>query len=110
MIRGGVIVLEVADVSRAVRFYIETLGMKLVEEKPPLAGREESGPAESVIDAGEGFLLALRAGPARLKQGIELRTKVPLAEAISIFEMRGVVFTGSRFEDPDGNAFTLAEA
>lgn len=97
MIRGGAVVVEVAHVAQAVRFYIETLGMKLVEERP----------SESIIDAGEGFLLALRAGPGRIKGGIELRTKVPLAEAISIFEMRGVVFTGARFEDPDGNTFTL---
>lgn len=97
MIRGGAVVVEVVDVAQAVRFYIETLGMKLVEERT----------GESIIDAGEGFLLALRAGPDRTKRGVELRTKVPLAEAISIFEMRGVVFTGARFEDPDGNAFTL---
>lgn len=99
MIRGGAVVLEVADVAQAVRFYIETLGMKLVEERT----------GESIIDAGEGFLLALRQGDARHTRGIELRAKVPLAEAISIFEMRGVVFTGARFADPDGNAFTLVE-
>lgn len=98
MIRGGAVVVHVADVASAVRFYIETLGMKLVEERPD----------ESVIDAGEGFLLALRAGAERLPGGsIELRTKIPLAQAIAIYENRGVVFTDGRFADPDGNAFTL---
>ena len=67
MIRGGAVVVHVADVAVAVRFYIETLGMKLVEERP----------VESVIDAGEGFLLALRAGAARLR-----------APATSSFERR----------------------
>ena len=31
MIRGGLVTLFVRDVGRAVRFYVETLGMKLVE-------------------------------------------------------------------------------
>lgn len=98
MIRGGAVVVPVASVASAVRFYIETLGMKLVEERS----------AESVIDAGEGFLLALRPGTARIRNGIELHAKIPLAEAITIYENRGVVFDASgRFEDPDGNAFTL---
>ena len=98
MIRGGAVVVRVADVASAVRFYIETLGMKLVEEHP----------GESVIDAGEGFLLALRVGTTRLAGGaIELRSKVPLAQAIAIYENRGVVFTNGQFADPDGNAFTL---
>ena len=98
MIRGGAVVVHVADVASAVRFYIETLGMKLVEEQPN----------ESVIDAGEGFLLALRPGSARLPAGaVELRTKIPLTQAIAIYENRGVVFTDGGFQDPDGNAFTL---
>ena len=98
MICGGTVVVHVADVASAIRFYIETLGMKLVEER---AG-------ESVIDAGEGFLLAVRIGTQRLRAGdIELRTKIPLAQAIAIYENRGVVFTDGRFQDPDGNAFTL---
>ena len=98
MIRGGAVVVHVASVASAVRFYIETLGMKLVEERAD----------ESVIDAGEGFLLALRPGTARLPAGaIELRTKIPLAQATTIYENRGVVFTNGQFADPDGNAFTL---
>ncbi len=98
MIRGGAVVVPVASVASAVRFYIETLGMKLVEERP----------VESIIDAGEGFLLALRASTEKLRGGVELHAKVPLAEAIAIYENRGVVFDASgRFEDPDGNAFTL---
>ena len=98
MIAGGAVVVPVASVASAVRFYIETLGMKLVEERPD----------ESIIDAGEGFLLALRPGTARLAAGaVELRTKIPLAQAIAIYENRGVVFTNGHFADPDGNAFRL---
>ncbi|MDF2692206.1 MAG: hypothetical protein K0S65_589, partial [Labilithrix sp.] len=32
MIRGGAVLFNVRDVGHAVRFYVETLGMKLVEE------------------------------------------------------------------------------
>lgn len=94
MIRGGRVVLEVAEVAAALRFYIETLGMKLV--------------SKSTLDAGEGFLLELRAGEVR-SQNVVFTTKVPLAEARAIYENRGVVFdeTG-RFRDPDGNVLTLS--
>ncbi len=103
MIRGGAVVLGTSDAARAVRFYIETLGMKLVRE----AG---DGP---VIDAGEGFQLELRPGAA--VADVLLYPKVPIADTIAILENRGVTFattdTGTaivaRFQDPDGNSLSL---
>jgi catechol 2,3-dioxygenase-like lactoylglutathione lyase family enzyme len=116
MIRGGQVTLEVREVNRAVRFYVETLGMKLVEE---------AGTASAVIDAGEGFLIGLRQGAAALgaaesgadAPSISLATKVPVREAIAIYENRGVRFdvngegdaTVARFRDPDGNALQLVQ-
>jgi catechol 2,3-dioxygenase-like lactoylglutathione lyase family enzyme len=110
MIRGGLVTLNVSDVGRAVRFYVETLGMKLVEEAPD---------GSAVIDAGEGFLIALRSGGAPgAATAVTLFTKVPIEEAIAIFENRGVTFTierpdgglvMARFRDPDANLLCLQE-
>jgi catechol 2,3-dioxygenase-like lactoylglutathione lyase family enzyme len=113
MIRGGLVVLNVADVGRSVRFYIETLGMKLVEEI-------ESGSA--VIDAGEGFQIELAhtggsapagAAPTRIR----LYPKIDIREAIAIYENRGIAFTTDEtaraivatFHDPDGNVLCLVQ-
>ena len=112
MIRGGAVVLNVSDVARAVRFYIETLGMKLVEEQAD---------GTSVIDAGDGFHITLRKGDApgtTPGTAVLLYPKVPIDEALAIFENRGVTFTvertgGSvvaRFRDPDANSLSLVQA
>ncbi len=107
MIRGGLVTLYVRDVGEAVRFYVETLGMKLVEER---AG------GAAVIDAGDGFRLGLE---KRSEKGagappVGLHPKLPLKEAIAIFENRGIRFSleGDRavFEDPDGNRLYLCQA
>jgi len=107
MIRGGMVTLPVRDVGGAVRFYVETLGMKLVED---------AGTDRAVIDAGDGLHLALRRGDAEATGvRIGLSPKVPIAEAIAILENRGVTFkttkegdiTLAAFHDPDGNALYL---
>lgn len=130
MIRGGLVTLPVRDVAQAVRFYVETLGMKLVAESPEL----------TIIDAGEGFLIALRARPsgaaARGASGaaaassssapasdvegfptVTLTTKLPFDETVAILENRGVSFIEARtsgasasFRDPDGNLLHLRPA
>lgn len=93
------VTLLVSDVGRAVRFYIEDLGMKLVEEKADA----------SVLDAGDDFLIELKKGAPIKAAPVTLFPKVPLAEARSIFEMRGVTFDANGvFHDADGNALKLA--
>lgn len=108
MICGGVVMLSVRDVARAVRFYIETLGMKLV--------------APDVIDAGGGFHIGFRQSPvtatSETQPAIVLYPKVPIEDAIAIFENRGVVFTKidrektttAYFKDDDGHLFALASS
>lgn len=91
MIVGGFAVLHVSNVDSAVRFYIETLGMKLVEK--------------NVIDAGEGFRIALEVGKSH--GHVVLHPKLPISEVKAIFENRGVVFEGNRFHDSDGNVLEL---
>src|SRR5436190_147672 len=110
MICGGLVTLSVKDVAASVRFYIETLGMKLVEE---------GGPKWAVIDAGDGFRIALREGKGGVTgSSVGLLPKVPLKEAVAIFENRGLSFavseegsnTIARFADPDGNSLYLYQA
>lgn len=120
MIRGGLVTLFVRDVGKAVRFYVETLGMKLVEE---------GAAGWAVIDAGEGFRIGLhethasaidpvtRESRGALTPSIGLTPKVPIREAIAIYENRGVVFevkdegpvTLAHFRDPDDNALYLCQ-
>jgi catechol 2,3-dioxygenase-like lactoylglutathione lyase family enzyme len=121
MIRGGLVTLFVRDVGSAVRFYVETLGMKLVEE---------GGSGWAVIDAGEGFRIGLAqaqtqasakeaagTGRSAFTPSIGLTPKVPIREAIAIYENRGVVFdvkdegpvTLAHFRDPDDNALYLCQ-
>ena len=119
MIRGGLVTLFVRDVGGAVRFYVETLGMKLVEE---------GGDGWAVIDAGDGFRIGLARAQASAKEAagggrgaftpsIRLTPKVPIREAIAIYENRGIVFdvkdegpvTLAHFRDPDDNALYLCQ-
>lgn len=107
MIRGGRVTFPVANIERAVRFYVETLGVKLVVEAE----------GSAVLDAGDGFLIELREGPGARAGGVDLHSKLPLAEAVAIYENRGVAFTTdrvgdaavARFRDPDGNELSLSE-
>ena len=113
MIRGGLVTLFVRDIDRAVRFYVETLGMKLIEEA--------SG-GWAVIDAGDGFRIALHEGGGVEGRGasapcVGLYAKVPIDEAIAIYENRGVKFetkqggpvTCAHFRDPDDNVLYLCQ-
>ena len=113
MIRGGLVTLYVRDVGRAVRFYVETLGMKLVEE---------AAHGWAVIDAGDGFRIGLHEGGGVEGRGafapsVGLYPKVPIAEAVAIFENRGVKFdvkddgpvTLAHFRDPDENVLYLCQ-
>jgi catechol 2,3-dioxygenase-like lactoylglutathione lyase family enzyme len=111
MLSGGNVTLFVRDVATSVRFYVETLGMKLVEE---------GGPSWALIDAGEGLHIGLHAERTPGARGpnapsVGLAPKLPIREAIAILENRGVTFdvkddgprTLAFFRDPDDNALYL---
>ncbi len=122
MIAGGNATLLVADLDRAVRFYVETLGFKL---------RVRNGPHWAEVDAGGGLVLGLHTAPehggprpgAHGSISIGLEVNQPIAEVVQVLSNRGVVFQGpvrepireggavklAFFADPDGNALYLAE-
>lgn len=121
-INGGVATIFVKDMSRAVQFYTETLGLKLVY-------RADDHWAS--IDAGSGFMLGLH--PAAndrgdcptpgVQGGVQIGFNVPgrIEESVAALESRGVAFPkgvhedagGSVklafFQDPDGNEHYLCE-
>jgi catechol 2,3-dioxygenase-like lactoylglutathione lyase family enzyme len=113
MIRGGLVTLFVSDVEVSMRFYIETLGMKLVHSEDGFA----------IIDAGEGFSIGLHRRGKRDKQRgdsapkVGLYPKLPIREAMAILENRGVTFDVleddkvviANFEDPDHNVLYLRQ-
>lgn len=116
MIDSGVAMIYVSDMKRSLRFFIETLGMKLVEQ---------AGDGWAVIDAGGGFRIALHAaregGPQPGQIGgmsIGLEVKGNFDETIGIYENRGMVFRVVKnprvmmafFADPDGNPFYMSKA
>ena len=115
MIRGGLVTLFVSDVGRAVRFYVETMGMKLVEQ---------AYEGCAVIDSGEGFRIGLlqQAGSSMEAHGLRapsigLYPKIPLREAMAILENRGISFDVkedgpvvlAHFKDPDQNRLYLCQ-
>lgn len=113
MIRGGLVELPVARLATAVRFYVETLGVKLVESR--------GGPGEApcaVLDLGEGFLVALveaAADAPRVVLGLRVDD---VGRAVALLENRGIVFRSeahastavSAFSDGDGNTLFLFAA
>jgi catechol 2,3-dioxygenase-like lactoylglutathione lyase family enzyme len=119
MIQGGTPTIYVSDMERAVTFYTETLGLKLLE-------REDDDWAS--IDAGDGLVLGLQptAGNGERAGGsgsmsIGFNVIEPLEEVVAKLEDRGVRFRGpiqsqpeapirlAFFGDPDGNALYLCE-
>ncbi len=117
MISGGNATLYVADMDRAVRFYTETLGFKVLHR---------AGNGWAAVDAGGGLVLGLHAArPGGIAPGtagsisIGLDVNQPIAEVVEVLENRGVAFRGpvldngpvklAFFGDPDGNALYLAE-
>jgi catechol 2,3-dioxygenase-like lactoylglutathione lyase family enzyme len=116
MIAGGRPVLAVSDVDRAVRFYVETMGFKLVARTNDVAE----------VDAGGGLVIGLaRAGdgPGPGTRGsvvVCFEVNQPIGEVVEVLANRGVRFEGgvrgdgagkvAGFVDPDGNGLRLVEA
>ena len=88
MIEAGRVRVPVADVERALRFYIERLGVKLVG----------SGEAVARIDLGGGFQVDLVQGSGHVTLGLQLRGD--FEEAVGTYENRGLVF--ARGSDANG--------
>jgi catechol 2,3-dioxygenase-like lactoylglutathione lyase family enzyme len=118
MIHGGNATIYVADLERSIRFYVQTLGLKL---------RMRAGDGWAEIDAGPGLVIGLHpaeAGhtPAPGQRGsvaIGLNVDVALEVVVAALEKKGVAFGGPIVEDehvrlaflsdPDGNALYLAQ-
>jgi catechol 2,3-dioxygenase-like lactoylglutathione lyase family enzyme len=125
MIAGGNATLLVSDVGRAVRFYVETLGFKLVGVATPHWAK---------VDAGDGLVIGLHQRPTSGKTSdgstsgvsggseitLGLDVNQPIAEVVEVLANRGVQFHGpvkeeggvklAFFADLDGNTLYLVEA
>jgi catechol 2,3-dioxygenase-like lactoylglutathione lyase family enzyme len=117
MIAGGIATIYVSDMDRAIRFYTETLGLKL---------QYRAGQDWASIGAGRGLILGLhgaREGRAAGQSGsisVGFSVTEPLGEVVETLRQRGVGLRGpiredtaarlAFFGDPDGNDLYLAEA
>ena len=115
-ISGGLPTIYVGDMSAAVRFYTEALGLKLLERY---------GDHWASIDGGHGLTIGLHPASEQNPAGrvgsitIGFRSSEPIRQAVQTLKARGVVFRGdvvddtqvliANFQDPDGNPLYLAE-
>jgi catechol 2,3-dioxygenase-like lactoylglutathione lyase family enzyme len=112
MISGGHATVFVSNMDNAVRFYTETLGLKLTNR---------FGDNWATVDAGPGLTIGLHPASAKhpapgTKGSIVLGVMIdePIETVIARLSAKGVKFTGSvirdqigafvSLEDPDGNA------
>lgn len=97
MIESGRVRLSVADVERSLRFYVETLGVKLVT----------SGNGAARVDLGNGFEVDLVAGSGTGPAALALTLRGDFDEAVATYENRGLAIerhgTHAECTDPDGN-------
>jgi catechol 2,3-dioxygenase-like lactoylglutathione lyase family enzyme len=116
MVIGGNVTVFVSDMDRAVRFYTEILGLRLVHR---------FGDHWASIDAGPGLTIGLHPASAQSPAGcrgsitIGLQVASDLRAHVEQLRARGVVFEGdigddgailfANFVDPDGNASYLCE-
>lgn len=117
LISGGSPTVFVSDMNRAVRFYNETLGLKIAYR---------AGDHFCMIDAGQGFQIGLHppatnAAAPGTNGAVQIGLNVtkPIEEATAALESRGVKFHGpivddkavklAFFNDPDGNVLYLCE-
>jgi catechol 2,3-dioxygenase-like lactoylglutathione lyase family enzyme len=111
MISGGHVVLGCADLNKAVRFYVETLGMKLVDDTHAAAGT-------MTLDAGDGFRLVLQTGAGRIAGCVGLEARGDFDTTVTVYANRGIAFAENSdsvvrradFTDPEGNALYLWKA
>ena len=114
MLKGGNVTVYVSDMDKAVRFYTQTLGLKL---------RERVGDHWAAIDAGGGLVIGLHPATREFSAGqagslaLGFEATAPIEDVVKTLESRGVQFArgvvGDKagkfafFSDPDGNACYL---
>jgi len=117
MFSSGNVTIYVSNMDRAVRFYSETLGLKLAYR---------FGDHWASVELGKGLTIGLHPASSHSPAGrkgsmaIGLEVSGSIHDAIKTLESKGVQFQGSvvndakagsfiGFEDPDGNQLYLAE-
>jgi catechol 2,3-dioxygenase-like lactoylglutathione lyase family enzyme len=117
MFSGGNVTVYVSNMDRAVRFYSETLGLKLAYR---------FGDHWASIEAGTGLTIGLHpassvnAAGRKGSMAIGLQLKGSIHDAVTALKSKGVLFQGDvinegkagsfiGFDDPDGNQLYLAE-
>ena len=115
MFASGNVTIYVADMDRAVRFYTETLGLKLAYR---------FGNHWASVELGKGLTIGLHPASAESPKGrggmsIGLELSCPIDDAVRRLEAKGDRFGAvvseckagkfAHFEDPDGNLLYLAE-
>ncbi|MBZ5526199.1 MAG: VOC family protein [Acidobacteriia bacterium] len=117
MFSSGNVTVYVTNMDRAVRFYTETLGLKLAYR---------FGDHWASVELGKGLTIGLHpaseqapAGGRKAGMSIGLELSGSIEEAMKTLEARGVRFHGmvdegkagkfAHFEDPDGNSLYLAQ-
>jgi len=118
MISGGNITVMVSNMDASVRFYTETLGMKLTNR---------FGDHWATVDAGRGLIIGLHpvspkypAPGTRGSMVIGLEVDEPIQQVVDRLKGKGVKLSGeitrdagsgsfADLEDPDGNAIYLWE-
>jgi catechol 2,3-dioxygenase-like lactoylglutathione lyase family enzyme len=109
MLTGGNVTIYVSDMTEAVRFYTEVLGLKL---------RERYGDHWASVDAGNGLTIGLHPATPQVPAGrpgsmaIGFEATQPIAEVVRALTSKGVKFAEAgtdkvgafaHFTDPDGN-------
>ncbi|MBZ5610589.1 MAG: VOC family protein [Acidobacteriia bacterium] len=116
MFSSGNVTVYVSDMDRAVRFYSETLGLKLAYR---------FGNHWAAVELGKGLTIGLHPASGQMPAGrkgsmaIGLELSGSIREAVKALEAKGVRFQGAvneakagafvGFEDPDGNQLYLTE-
>lgn len=118
LIEGGGPTIYVSDLERAVRFYTETLGLRLLYR---------AADKFAMVDAGAGLSVGLHPASTRAPApgthgsiNVGFNVAGPIEQAVAALRKRGVVFRGpvvddggavklAFFGDPDGNDLYLCQ-